>query len=76
MSRNKYWDELRREIEKYPGVSAEFGHRRKHHQVTLKTEDGRSRFVVFPASPSNSIRGLQKTIKDVRGELRNLGVAA
>jgi hypothetical protein len=75
VSARKYLQELRRELAKYPGVEAEFAHRSKHQQVTL-TYGGRSRFVVFPASPSNSIRGLQKTIKDVRGELRNLGVAA
>lgn len=74
MSARKYQQELERELSRYPDVRARFEHRRKHRQVTLEYA-GRSRFVVFPASPSNSIRGLQKTIKDVRGELRNLGVS-
>lgn len=75
MSARKYLQELKRELAKYPGVAAEFTHRAKHQQVTL-SYNGRSRFVVFPASPSDCTRGLQKTIKDMRGELRNLGVAA
>lgn len=66
-------DALRREIDKIPGVQASFSRRKKHEQVVL-SYDGRSRFVVYPTTAGDGRRALKNILRDVRAELRNLGV--
>lgn len=70
----KYQQALLRQIhEDFPHVRAEIGpQRKKHHQVLLHHGNNR-RFVIFPASPSDGVRGMRRTMNDVRKELRVMG---
>jgi hypothetical protein len=71
----KYQQGLLREVEQYPGVTATFEQRGKHPAMNLHYR-GRHRFVMLPLTPSDGARGFKNTIRDVRKELRNLGVTA
>lgn len=66
-----YEDAIEHELRNWPGVEAEFGRRAKHRQVILRF-GGRSRFVVYPDSPSDH-RGCRNNIIDIRKECASLG---
>ena len=66
---------LLRELEQYPGVTATFEKRGKHPAMNLHYR-GRRRFVMIPLTPGDNGRGSRNTVRDMRKELRNLGVAA
>lgn len=60
------------ELAQWPGVQVHYGHRAKHLQATFAFE-GRTRFIVFPGSGSDSQRGALNTVRDMRRELTTLG---
>lgn len=61
-------DELRR----WPGVSWERRHRSKHMALVL-TYQGVTRFVTYPLTTSDSARGPQNHVGDIRRTLREMG---
>lgn len=61
-------DELRR----WPGVSWGRRHRSKHMALVL-TYQGVTRFVTYPLTSSDSARGPQNHVGDIRRTLRELG---
>jgi hypothetical protein len=65
-------NDLARELKQFPGVEAQFSRRKKHNQVTL-FHQGKSRFVVFPATAGDGQRALKNVLRDCRSELRHLG---
>lgn len=70
--RTIYDDHVDRELAMWPGVTASRETRGKHLSLVL-TYRGQSRFVVYPSSPGDSMRGVQNHLADVRFELRQLG---
>lgn len=60
------------ELAKWPGVTWSRSVRGKHYQLVL-TYRGNSRFVIYAATPSDGVHGLQNHLTDVRAELRALG---
>lgn len=70
--RDAYREAIQRELARWPGVRAVFSRRSKHRQVVLNYEE-RSRFVVYPVTPSDNRCGLRNSIQDVRQALRLLG---
>lgn len=66
-----YHSAIRAECDKYEGVKVEFFQTKRHSRAVLSVGDD-SRFIVFPASPSDH-RGPKKAAKDARKELRFLG---
>jgi hypothetical protein len=69
----QYKEALERELrQKFPHIRPEFSKRKKHHELRLHYGD-KSRFVVFPASPSDGVRGFKRTMNDIRKELRVMG---
>lgn len=71
-ARNAYRDAAERELSHWPGVGFRFETGGKHPRLVLSFGRG-ERFVVYPASPSDSRRGVRAFITDVRCELKLLG---
>lgn len=65
---NLYERAIREEIAYWPGVQVQFGRRSKHRQVIIHN-DGETRFVVYPDSPSDGARGHLNCISDLRKQL-------
>lgn len=63
-----------REVAEWPGVSVSFNNT-KRHRVAVLAYRGRTRRVVFAATPSDSARGLLNHIGELRKELRGLGAS-
>lgn len=70
--RNDYEAAAVREVARWAGVSARFEDNARHPRIVLSFS-GAERFVVYPASPSDSRRGLARFLADVRRTLRDLG---
>lgn len=60
------------ELSRWPGVTHTRETRGKHRALVL-TFNGKSRFVTYPTSPSDSRRGCLEHLKDIRSTLRDLG---
>lgn len=65
---------IREEVSNWPGASVKFELRSKHAQAVVQY-GGSSRFVVIPASPSDSARGARNSLPHVRRELMALGAS-
>ena len=63
-----------REVAEWPGVTVSFDNT-KRHRVAVLAFNGRTRRVVFAATPSDNARGLLNHIGEVRKELRGLGAS-
>ncbi len=61
-----------RELEHWPEVHHRFEFTRKHRRVIISL-GGRERFVIFPTSASDNIRGPLGHVTNLRVELRALG---
>jgi hypothetical protein len=62
---------IREEIAYWPGVQVEFGKRSKHRQALIHY-GGKTRFVIYPDSPSDGARGHLNCLANLRTELRAL----
>lgn len=62
----------RAELDYWPGVSHRYQMRGKHQAIVL-TFNGSSQFVMFPKTPSDSMRGLHNHLRDLRQTLKALG---
>lgn len=71
MARRDFENRIMAEVAKCPGASAEFGRRRRHPVVYL-TVEGRTRYVVYPGSPSDNGHALRNNICEVRRVLAHL----
>jgi hypothetical protein len=65
---------IREELAYWPGVEVSFGKRAKHRQAVLHY-GGKTRFVVYPDSPSDGARGHLNCLSNLRAELRALEAA-
>lgn len=73
-TRGAYHDAAEREIACWPGVTFRFEHARgKGHPRIVLGFNGRERFVTFPGTPSDSVRGPANFVTDLRKALRALG---
>lgn len=70
--RTSYDQAVDAELERWPGVSWHREVRSKHYALVL-TVGNLSRFVIYPASPSDSIRGAKNHLANVRQTLREMG---
>ena len=61
-----------RELEHWPEVHHRFEFSKKHRRVVISW-NGRERFVIFPTSASDNIRGPLSHVTNLRVELRALG---
>jgi hypothetical protein len=62
----------RDEVAEWPGAAVEFRKRAKHREAVL-TFGEQERFVIFPDSPSDSVRGVYNHVGTVRRELIGMG---
>ena len=69
--RSEAKDVILAEIEKYP-VDHIFGIGGKHPFVTIIADDGRTRRVTYPGTPSDSHRGRRNMVAGIRRALRAL----
>lgn len=69
-----YATETLREVGEWPGAAVSFD-TTKRHNVAVLSFGGQQRRVVFAATPSDTVRGLQNHIGIVRQELRGLGAS-
>lgn len=67
-----YEEAISAEVERWPGVTVAFEDGGKHPRAVLTFGD-QSRFVVYPASPSDSRRGVLNCLTGVRRELDGIG---
>ncbi|HRO04367.1 MAG TPA: hypothetical protein PLS69_12260 [Terricaulis sp.] len=74
MKAAEYINSAHRELERWPGVDVRFEKSRKHQKAFFAFA-GAERFVVFPTSGSDSLRGTENFLRDVRAELRALGAS-
>lgn len=70
--RHPYDDAVTAELERWPGVTASRVCRSKHYALNLMY-DGRTRFVIYPNSPGDTVRGVRNHLRDVRAALREIG---
>ena len=68
----EYQSAIKSEVEKWPGVSVTFEKRSKHNAAVLHYA-GKSRFVIYPDTPSDAARGALNMLTDVRKELSGIG---
>jgi hypothetical protein len=71
IKRSEYVEFGDRELESWPGVSVERDWTKRHMRVTV-TFQGRSRFVIAPATGSDA-RGPLNHVQDLRQVLREIG---
>lgn len=72
VKRHEYDEHQEAELAKWPGVEWSRQVRGKHYALVLSF-NGRSRFVIYPTSPGDSIRGMLNHLTDVRATLRFIG---
>jgi hypothetical protein len=72
LKRSDYDDAVELELSRWPGVTFHREVRGKHYALVLAYR-GATRFVIYPASPSDSRRGALNHLANVRAELRALG---
>lgn len=72
VKRTFYDQAVEAELAKWPGVSWRREVRSKHYALIL-TVGNVSRFVIYPASPSDSVRGAKNHLANVRQTLREMG---
>lgn len=60
------------ELARWPGVTWRREHRSKHYALVL-TFAGVSRFVIYPTSPGDTVRGGLNHVRDIRAALTALG---
>lgn len=60
------------ELERWPGVTWSREIKGKHYALVV-TFGGVSRFVIYPSTPGDKVRGLLNHLRDVRAELSALG---
>lgn len=70
--RDAFTQATERELEHWPEVHHRFEFTRKHRRVIISL-DGRERFVIFPTSTSDTLRGPLGHVTNLRVELRALG---
>lgn len=70
--RDEYKLAATREVERWPDATLRFEEGAKHQRAIFSFR-GRERFVVFASSPSDSRRGVDEFLQNVRAELRTLG---
>lgn len=72
-SRNHpYHRAVEAELAMWPGITASHEIRGKHYAIVLAF-GATSRFVVYPATPGDGIRGARNHIADIRSVLHDLG---
>ncbi|WP_300573540.1 hypothetical protein [Phenylobacterium sp.] len=72
LRRTEHVDWADAELAMWPGVSWSREARSKHHALIL-TYRGQSRKVIYPCSSSDSFRGPQNHLRDIRNVLKALG---
>lgn len=70
--RHSYEDAAVREIAEWPGVTHRLEIGGKHKRIYVCFRDA-ERFVVYPTSPSDAVRGVLYFLTDLRKELRAIG---
>lgn len=65
-------DAAEAELARWPDVTWSRSVRGKHYQLVLAFQ-GQTRFVIYSATPSDSFRGAENHLRDLRGQLRLLG---
>lgn len=70
--RDAYTQAAERELEHWPSVEFRFEQASKHRRIVLEFA-GKERFVMFPSTPSDNVRGHLNHIAGLRVELRALG---
>lgn len=70
--RHCYDEAVEAELAHWPGVTVRREHRGKHLALIL-TFNGVSRFVTYPTSPGDVLRGPKNHVSNVRQALRGLG---
>lgn len=70
--RDAFTHATERELEHWPEVHHRFEFTRKHRRVIISL-GGRERFVIFPSSTSDTLRGPLGHVTNLRVELRALG---
>lgn len=70
--RDAFTHATERELEHWPEVHHRFEFSKKHRRVIISL-GGRERFVIFPTSASDNIRGPLGHVTNLRVELRALG---
>lgn len=70
--RDAFTHATERELEHWPGVHHRFEFSKKHRRVVISW-NGRERFVIFPTSASDNIRGPLGHVTNLKVELRALG---
>lgn len=72
MNRRDYEQAIEREVAEWPGVTVTFEEAGKHPRAVMTFGEA-SRFTPFPGTPSDSARGLDVKISEVRRMLREMG---
>jgi len=72
VKRTCYDDPVETELQRWPGVTWRREVRGKHYALVL-TFGGVSRFVIYPTSPGDTVRGPLNHLSNVRQELRAMG---
>lgn len=67
-----YEAEIEKEVSRWPDAAVAFQNGSKHRRAVL-TYAGKSRFVVYPSTSGDTIRGAKNCLNDVRRELASLG---
>lgn len=74
MKKSEYETAMKSAVEAYPGVGIDFEFRGRHKAARLSFKD-RSYRVFYPATPSDSKRGILNLMRDLRRGLREIGAA-
>lgn len=69
---HSFHDAQEAELARWPGVTWVRRFRSKHFALVL-TFDGVSRYVTYPTSPGDNVRGAMNHVRDIRAVLKALG---
>lgn len=70
--RHGFAEQQEAELSRWPGVTWTRQHRGKHYALVLEY-GGLSRFVIYPASPGDMLRGGLNHVRDIRAVLTAMG---